>query len=230
MPARCPAANAGSIIGEPGHPRTVTEHEPVTVPWLLTIGFAQSGHRDAASDLSPAAVARAKTEAARRGLQIQFLVSDMTSLAEIADTDFDVVAAMDNALPHLTSDQVEQAVRAIGSKLKPNGLFIASIRDYDRLIVQRPAVQGPAFYGKDGERRIVHQVWDWVDGERYIVHLYITMQSDRAWSSHHFVSEYRCLLRGELSAALEGGGFSRVRWIHPEESGSYQPIVLARKG
>jgi SAM-dependent methyltransferase len=193
------------------------------------IGFAQSGHRVVASDLSRAAVARAKTEAERRGLEIQFLVSDMTSLVEIADTDFDVVAALDNALPHLTPDQTRQAVRAIRSKLKPNGLFIAGIRDYDQLIVQRPALQAPAFFGKAGERRIVHQVWDWIDREKYIVHLYITTQSGETWSSHHFVTGYRCLLRGELSSALQDEGFTRVRWLAPEESGSYQWIVLARR-
>jgi SAM-dependent methyltransferase len=194
-----------------------------------SMGFAKSGHRVVASDLSHAAVARAKMEAAQRELGIQFFASDMTSLAEIGDADFDVVAALDNALPHLTSGQIRQAVRAIGSKLKPSGLFIAGIRDYDQLIVQRPAVQGPAFYGKAGERRIVHQVWDWIDRERYIVHLYITTQSGETWSSHHFATEYRCLLRGELSSALEDGGFERVRWLTPAESGSYQPIVLARK-
>src|SRR5579863_5408728 len=60
------------------------------------IGFAQAGHRVVASDLSPAAVARARREAERRGLDISFAVSDMTSLAEIAGADFDVVAALDN--------------------------------------------------------------------------------------------------------------------------------------
>jgi len=49
------------------------------------------------------------------------------------------------------------------------------------------------------------------------------------WTSHHFLSEYRCLLRGELSAALELAGFEQVQWLMPQESGFYQPIVLARK-
>jgi len=193
------------------------------------IGFAQFGHRVVASDLSRAAVARAKIEAELRGLDISFFVSDMTTLTEIAKTDFDVVTVLDNALPHLTSAQIGEAARAIGSKLKPKGLFIASIRDYDQLIVQKPAMQEPAFYGTEGERRVVHQVWEWIDHEKYIVHLYITIQSSGMWASHHFVSKYRCLLRSELSALLECAGFEQVRWVMPQESGFYQPIVLARK-
>jgi 2-polyprenyl-3-methyl-5-hydroxy-6-metoxy-1,4-benzoquinol methylase len=192
------------------------------------LGLAGLGHQVVASDLSRAAVNRARREAESRGLDISFHVSDMTSLTEIADCDFDVVAALDNALPHLTSGQLGRAIAAMSSKLKSNGLFIANIRDYDSLILERPASLGPSFFGKDGERRIVHQVWDWIDDARYTLHLYITTQSAQAWTTHHFVSEYRCLLRKELSTALESTGFREVRWLMPAESGSYQPLVLAR--
>lgn len=193
------------------------------------IGFAQAGHAVVASDLSPAAVERARREADCRDLNIRFIVSDMISLSEIPDADFDVVVALDNALPHLTAAQLEEAAQAMASKLKPGGLLIASIRDYDRLILQRPSVQGPTFYGNDGERRIVHQIWDWLDGERYAVHQYITVEDGGAWRSHHFASVYRCLLRQELTAALERARFTEVRWLMPEESGFYQPIVIANK-
>ena|ERR1035437_3379611 len=59
------------------------------------IGFAQSGHHVVASDLSHTAVARAKLETERRGLDISLRVSDMTSLAEIGESDFDVVTALE---------------------------------------------------------------------------------------------------------------------------------------
>ena len=194
------------------------------------LGFAMSGYRVVGSDISRTAVARAKTEAGRRGLEIEFHIADMTSLEEIPRDDFDVVAAMDNALPHLTASQVMGAMRAIGSKLKRGGLFVASIRDYDRLIKERPTVQGPAFYGVEGERRIVHQIWEWAGQDRYRVHMYITLQAGEQWAAHHFVTDYYCLLRSELTAALESAGFIKVRWLWPEESGFYQPVVLARKG
>jgi 2-polyprenyl-3-methyl-5-hydroxy-6-metoxy-1,4-benzoquinol methylase len=194
------------------------------------IGFAKAGHQVVGSDLSQAALTRAKREAELRGLSIKFYVSDMTSLAEIEETDFHVVAALDNALPHLAVEEVRRAVQAMGSKLRPGGLFIASTRDYDRLITERPTMERPAFYGTEGERRIVHHVWDWIDNSRYIIHFYITTQSEKIWTSHHFASEYRCLLRDELSNALEYAGFRNVRWLMPAESGFYQPLVLARKG
>ena len=153
----------------------------------------------------------------------------MTSLAEIPETDFDVVAALDNALPHLRPEQIDGAARAIASRLKPDELFIASLRDYDRLCIERPPIQEPVFFGKGFERRIIHQVWDWTGQSQYTVHLYITTQREGVWISHHFASEYNCLIRSELSTALERAGFEHARWITPQESGFYQPIVLARK-
>jgi len=192
------------------------------------IGFAKSGHQVIASDLSEAEVTRARHEARIRGLDIPFFVSDMTSLAEIVESDFDVVAVLDNALPHLSCKQVSRAIRTMRSKLKLNGQLIASIRDYDALLAQRPAVQQPVFYGHIGDRRIIHQVWDWIDATRYTVHLYITVESKGEWITNHFASEYRCILRRELSIELESAGFAEVQWLMPDESGYYQPLVLAK--
>jgi glycine/sarcosine N-methyltransferase len=110
-----------------------------------SIGLAQLGHHVVASDLSPAAVHRAENEARQRGLTIQFHVSDMTSLKEIEPNNFDAAIAIDNALPHIDRSQLGQAAAAIRSKLRPNGIFIASIRDYDALIVDKPTSQPPPF-------------------------------------------------------------------------------------
>ena len=192
------------------------------------IGFAASGHEVTASDLSEAVIRRAGLEANIRGMDISFLVSDMTSMPKMTESNFDVVAAMDNVLPHLSSEQVRCAFKAVASNLVQNGLFIASIRDYDALLNQKPTMQPPAFYGDPGQRRIVHQVWDWIDATRYIVHLYITEESKHTWTALHFVSEYRCILRSELSNQLESAGFKEVQWLMPGESGYYQPIVMAR--
>jgi ubiquinone/menaquinone biosynthesis C-methylase UbiE len=193
-----------------------------------SIGFAAMGHQVVASDLSLKAVNRAQREAQRRSLKISFRVSDMTSLREVPESGFDAVAAIDNALPHLSVVQLRQAVTVMASKLKPNGIFIASIRDYDQIIREKPMAQPPAFHGNQANRRIIHQIWDWIGDDRYVLHLYITTHSGRGWKTHHFVSEYRCLLRGELSSVLTDAGFADVRWLMPAESDFYQPIVLAR--
>jgi glycine/sarcosine N-methyltransferase len=192
------------------------------------LGLAALGHHVVGSDLSSAAVTRAAREAQERGLNIEFYVSNMTDLKEIPDTGFDVVAAFDNALPHLTSSELMLAIETMASRLKSGGLFLASIRDYDLLLQQRPAMQEPVFFGSEGSQRIVHQVWDWTGAQKYTLHLYITIETGQGWTTHHFVSEYRCVTRQELSDALRSAGFEELVWLMPAESGYYQPLVLAR--
>lgn len=194
-----------------------------------SLGFARAGHHVVASDLSSPAVNRARREAEARGLNIEFHIADMTSLSAISDTNFDVVAALDNAIPHLSPAGVQEAVRAMASKLRPGGLFLASTRDYDELIQQKPSVQGPLFYGAQGSRRIVLQVWDWIDQARYLLHQYISVEEINGWKTHHFVSEYRCLLNAEFTRALEMAGLVKVERFLPGESGFFQPIILAQK-
>jgi glycine/sarcosine N-methyltransferase len=193
-----------------------------------TIGVARLGHTVVASDLSDASVRRAEREARARGLKVEFHVADMRNLSSLP-SDFDVVLAADNSLPHLLSDDdLTQALKNISARLRSGGLFLASIRDYDSLLQTRPSFQAPAFYTEDGRRRIVHQIWDWHEN-RYTIHLYLTLETGSCWTIKHYASQYRAIKRKELSASLESSGFDEIEWIMPESSSFYQPIVVARK-
>jgi glycine/sarcosine N-methyltransferase len=193
-----------------------------------TLGLAGWGFRITGSDLSPVAVKRARREALQRNLDIRFLVANMLDLSSLGDSHFDAVICMDNALPHLEStEELVQAAQQIRSRLRPGGLLMASIRDYDRLVEERPLMQAPAFYSDQGQRRIVFQVWDWKDERRYIFHLYITNGNNNAWETFHTCAAYRAVLRGELTTVLGKTGFKNIRWLFSADTGFYQPIVLA---
>lgn len=194
-----------------------------------TIGLARLGHTVVASDVSSAAVARAERETLSRGLTGRFYVADVRELTGVPESEFDAVVALDNSLPHLLSDgDLSDALQSIHTKLRPEGIFMASIRDYDALLQAKPAFQQPAFYADNGRRRIVHQVWDW-RGNEYTGHLYLTLQTAHAWEVKHFTAIYRALKRAELTECLRRIAFNRIEWLMPEATGFYQPIVIARK-
>lgn len=194
-----------------------------------TIGLARRGHRMTGSDLSAAAIARAERETSRRGLDVKFHVADMRDLSCLAESGFDAVVAGDNSLPHLLSDDdLRQTLTSILAVLRPDGIFLATIRDYDALLRSRPAIQGPAFYSKDGRRHIVHQVWDWDENE-YTVHLYLTWEEGASWVAKHFATRYRALQRKELTQSLESNGFGAIEWLLPQATGLYEPLVVARR-
>jgi SAM-dependent methyltransferase len=193
-----------------------------------SLGLAKLGYRVTGSDASAGAVQRARAEAAARDLDAPFYVADVRRLDELPIGGFDVVISMDNALPHLLSEaDLTEAARQMRGKLRPGGTLLASIRDYDQLVRERPAAQGPAFYSDSGQRRIVFQVWDWADDRLYTLHLYITRETPSGWSTFHGVSVYRAVLRGEITEILASSGFANIRWLFPNESGFYQPVVIA---
>ncbi|WP_446743463.1 class I SAM-dependent methyltransferase [Silvibacterium acidisoli] len=194
------------------------------------LGLARRGHRLTATDISEAAIKRAEREARKRELDIRFHVNDMRNLSLAPQTAFDVVLAADNSLPHLLSDtDLHDALQSMAACLRPGGLFLASIRDYDKLLRTRPDIQPPAFYtSEDGQRRIVHQLWDWKENE-YELHLYLTWSKEGQWVSKHYATRYRAIKRAEMEKHLDSAGLRRIQWLMPEETSFYQPIVLAVK-
>jgi SAM-dependent methyltransferase len=194
------------------------------------IGLAALGYRVTGTDLSPAAVARARTEAAQRGLRLRFEQADMRAVDRVVDGPFDVVLAADNALPHLAcEDEIRHAVSSLSTILRPGGLFLTSLRDYDAALISHPSSTPPVFIEQDGHRRIVHQVWEWLDERCYRVHLHIALESGSSWHCRHHVGWYRALRRAELDRILRAAGLSDPGWHMPEKTGYHQPLVIARK-
>ena len=195
------------------------------------LGFAAKGHKVDGSDLSPAAITRAKREAERKALKLRLTVADLRVLSGYHSGPYDVVCALDNALPHLEGDEdLEAAVREMTSLLGPGGLFLASIRDYESAQREKPRTTEPKVFGGGDRRRVVFQVWDWRRDDRgYRINQYIIQhQPDGLAEVQVFTTTYWKLSRQRLSTILEGLGLQDVRWLEPAETGYYQPIVAAR--
>ncbi len=195
------------------------------------IGLALHDYHVRATDLSPAAVRRARTEAKNFGVKIFFGESDFRDLARQVAGTFDVVLACDNSIAHLLSDaDLTLAAASMREKLNPGGLLILSIRDYDQLVQEQPRTTPPNILDTPDGRRISFQVWDWAeDGRSYTLSHFILKQSDDRWTTRVSSTSLRALLRPELDAVLERTGFERVTWHMPEESGYYQPLVTAHR-
>jgi glycine/sarcosine N-methyltransferase len=195
------------------------------------LGLAALGYSVEGSDVSRAEIARAIAEAASRKLTADFRVDDMRTLITATIGRYAAVLAFDNALPHLDSDEdVQKAITTMRDKLQPAGQLLISLRDYGPLISEHPATMPPRVFGNIGERRIVHQVWDWRDQRRYVLHLFITIElKEQQWVTHHFVGRYRAVTPGEVARLAEQSGFRQVKVLDPIATGYYQPIVCATR-
>jgi len=196
------------------------------------IGLALLGHDVRGTDLSGAAVMRARREAARLGATLKISVADMRSLSGYVAGPFDVVCALDNALPHLmTDEELTAALRESAAVLAPGGWFVASIRDHDRLIAERPRTTPLRLIDEPGGYRALFQVWDWwPDGSGYRLHQHIIQWRDGASQAHVFESEYRALTRAAVERGLAAAGFTEWRWLEAGDERFFQPVVAARVG
>ena len=192
------------------------------------IGLAVIGYNITGSDISDGEIAEAKERAAKNNVRISFEHADFCALSEVFSEQFDIIIAMDNALPHmLTADDLSLAIKSIVTQLADGGMFVASIRDYDALLMDKPPYSPPYIHQTANGQRVSFQTWNW-SGENYRLIQYI-IDDQNTLEVSRFACEYRATRRAEITNLLLENGCSKVTWLFPEETGFYQPIVVARK-
>ena len=192
------------------------------------IGLAALGFDVTGSDLSAGELAEAEKRASDTGVSLPRYQADFRALEDVFSERFDIVIAMDNALPHmLTGSDLEKAIGSIANLLRGGGLFVASIRDYDRMLEEKPSCSAPYVHKTENGQRVLFQTWDWED-ENYRFIQYI-IEDEGTPKVSRYECEYRAVRREEITGLLRKHGCGEVIWRMPEETGFYQPIVIARK-
>lgn len=192
------------------------------------VGLGLLGYFVTGSDLSSGELAEAKKRADQNHVAIRLEQADFCSLSKTFSEQFDIIIAMDNALPHmLTNEALESAVKSITNQIAPSGMFVASIRDYDSLLEKKPTYSPPYIHKTDKGQRVSFQTWEWI-GDNYQFIQYIIDDEGEPQISK-FSCEYRAVRRKELTDLLLANGCKEVLWKMPDETGFYQPIVVAKK-
>lgn len=192
------------------------------------IGLATLGYNITASDISDCELTEAKKRAENNNVSIHFEHADFRKLDKVFNEKFDIVIAMDNALPHMmTKQELNQAVKSITDRLSANGIFVASIRDYDFLLEQKPPYSPPYIHETEKGKRVSFQLWSWQE-DCYKLTQYI-IEDEGSLKTSKYDCEYRAVKREELTGLLLSNGCKRVEWKFPEETDFYQPVVIATK-
>ena len=193
-----------------------------------TIGLAAIGYNVIGSDISDGEITEAKERAKKNTVSVRFEHADFCALSDTFLEHFDIIIAMDNALPHmLTGNDLASAIKSIIEQLKHGGMFVASIRDYDALLTVKPPYSPPYIHRTAKGQRVSFQTWSW-ESDNYRLIQYIVDDEDTLQVSK-FECEYRATRRQEITELLMASGCHEVVWKFPEETGFYQPIVIAKK-
>jgi SAM-dependent methyltransferase len=192
-----------------------------------SIGLARRGFQVTASDVSAAAVQRAKIEARRRGVEIGFSVADMRAARDHHNPQFDVVIACDNSLPHLLNDdEILNALRQMHDCTRPGGGCLITVRDYDREERGTGLVRPYGVRERDGRRYVILQVWDF-KGDVYDLTMYFVADDGGDCPTTRVMrSKYYAIGTGRLLELMRRAGFASVERL---DGRFYQPVLVGSR-
>lgn len=189
--------------------------------------LAARGFRVTGRDLSPAAVTRMGREAAARGVTVDGGVADMRSLLATVSIPFDAVLAFDNSIPHLLTDSdILAAFQQFKQALRPGGVCLCSVRDYN--LVQRgvPATHEYSERTRGSERFRLRQEWTWEDPMHYRV-TFVVERHDAAGATTvlRTATRYYAISVARLLVLMAQAGFADCRRL---DAIIYQPVLVVR--
>ena len=193
-----------------------------------SLGLAARGYEVTASDLSPAAVERARREAQQRGLSLQVSVADMRSLYKHHGRSFDVVLSCDNSVPHLLSNEdILTALRQFYECTRPGGICLVSVKDYAAMDFSSRTQLHPYGVRDVGDvRYVLFQVWD-LKPPLYDMTFYVIEHRGGSPATVHATrTTYYAVPIPVLIHLMKEAKFEDVRRI---DGGFFQPIIAGHK-
>jgi SAM-dependent methyltransferase len=195
------------------------------------LGLAQLGHDVVGTDLSPVAIKRAHEVASSKGTAAWFKVCDVRQVHSEVFGDFDVVLSCHNSLPHLLSAlDLSDAIASMAAKVRPGGLLLLGVRDYDEIVSSHPPATLPKIRGEADRRRLVFQTWTWhPDGLTYDLEHFLGIERDGAWTFQTRRVRCRAIVRTELLDLVTATGLVRGQCLEPQETGFFELLYVAAK-
>lgn len=182
------------------------------------IGMAMHHFEVTAADPSQRMLLQAQEHAKRYNVadDITFVRTDFLNLPRAIVGPFDAVITKGNSLPHLlTDDDILTALRNFYDLLRPGGMVVVGMRDYDLMVEDRARFVPRQVHLDDPEKDyILFDVWDWNDGPPITVtfHTFIVSGKGDNYTAKKHTVVYRALLRAELEALMIRAGFSDVKF------------------
>jgi glycine/sarcosine N-methyltransferase len=196
-----------------------------------SVALATYGFKVTAADPSAAMLAKAKEHAAkyRVGNAISFVNTNFLDLPNAVSGTFDAIVTKGNALPHLITDQeIGAALANFYNLLRPGGMLVIGMRDFDFMLEDRPRFVPRQFHDDDpNSDHILFDVWEWEDGDPITVtlNMFIVSGKGEQYATRKHAVTYRALCRDELETMLQNAGFTAINI----ETQGWELQITARK-
>ncbi len=195
-----------------------------------SIGLAKLGYKVTGYDLSSGAIQIAKQEALSRNLLIDFYVADMRQAEQVNQSQFDLILACDNSIPHLLSEEeILDVFRGFYQAAAEGGGCLISVRDYELLECEDketrlvPRRVHPTSKGKI----ILFDTWEF-EGDYYEITTYVVEEvgENDFQTTAARGGKYYCVTIPVLERLFIQAGFQKVTTLRER---FFQPLILAEK-
>jgi SAM-dependent methyltransferase len=191
------------------------------------LGLAARGYALTASDLSSRSVERAKQEAIKRGLNIEFSVADMRQVFEHYRRPFDAIIACDNSIPHLLSDsEILVAFRQFYQSTAPGGGCLISVRDYAAMDLHGTQVKPYGIRSEGESRYLIFQVWEFRDVIYDLSMYFVKDDGNMNCKTYVMRSQYYAVTTDRLIELMTSAGYENVQRL---DNRFFQPVVIGTR-
>jgi SAM-dependent methyltransferase len=182
---------------------------------LQSIALAELGYRVTGVDVSPGMIAEGRRNAARRGVSVEWVLGDWHDLGELFAEPFDAAICWGNSLSHVAdADDLAAVLREMAAVTRPDGVCSVQLRDWGRVIEQRP--KGSVRQVKETpEGRVVSfDVWRYPSPEVMLMEVFVLRERGGGWSVRRREVRHRMIRSGEFESAARQAGFVRIESTH----------------
>ncbi|GAB4330773.1 MAG: class I SAM-dependent methyltransferase [Candidatus Abyssubacteria bacterium] len=173
------------------------------------VEFARRGYDVAVCDISPRMLDLAHQNARTAGVKVEIFQSDLTEIDRVAGRRFDAVLCLGNSLPHLlTQRDLERAMRSVKRALAPGGIFIAQVRNYERILKENLRFMPPTSRELDGRELMFFRMLDIHGPRRVDFNIILFTRESGKWTYKVETTRLRPILKEHIGAALKRVGFS----------------------
>jgi 2-polyprenyl-3-methyl-5-hydroxy-6-metoxy-1,4-benzoquinol methylase len=176
---------------------------------LHAIILARMGVRVVGTDISQAMLEKAKKNGQASGHDIQWIEAPMQALSTTIKGSFDAVICLGNSIPHILSGQdLETTLKGFHKLLRPEGILLFQLLNYDRILAKRERIVG---IHRDGS----HEYIRFYDFGKKTVKFNILTITDINHKMTHGISstELYPYKKNELADALKKTGFTECKYF-----------------
>lgn len=200
------------------------------------IMFASWGLDVSAIDVSNSMIERARYAAVQSGCSVDFRVKGLEEAGVEYGETFDAITCIGNSLPHIKSQEgLHKALDSLGGALKPGGLLVLQLRNYQRVISRNEKFMPLNSRVENGKEYLYLRTNEL--GQDLITFNIIVLVKDEAynWSYRVESEQLKPWVAGDIETCLRKTGFTITEMYGDFASGSYQAldstdlVIVARK-